>query len=144
MVDFSQHKKLDINSEKSVEYVFPELDGEVTLMVTSASESNKPYFNALLKRARRTSKIVQAGSITANVVSNNRNEDRELYALHIIKGWKNVLDATGKQVIFNQQNCLDFLKAIPDYIFDELRAFCGNLINFIDEGATNVEETAKN
>jgi hypothetical protein len=144
MADFSQFQRLEVSSTKQIDYIFPQLGGQVSVKVICATEENKPFFNAMLKRARKNNKMVQAGAINVNVVANNRNEDRELYAKYIVKGWSNVTDKSGKPVEFNETECLDFLKALPGHVFDGLREFCGNLMNFSEEESLDADTTGKN
>lgn len=144
MPDFSQLSKLDVKPTKIVDYEFSQLSGNYVFQVIPATEANKPFFNALLKRARKTNKAVQAGAINANMIAQNRDQDRDLYANYIVKGWKNIVDVKGVPVEFTVPNCLEFLQALPDHVFDELRAFCGNLMNFVDEESLDAETTAKN
>lgn len=144
MTDFSQLKKLDVTAEKTAIYTFFNIEGEFQLVVKPATEANKPLFNALLRRARKNNKAVQAGAINLGMISANRDEDRDLYSQHVVIGWKKVVDANGKEVEFNTSNCLDFLKAIPDYEFDGLREFCSNPMSFIDRDTIDASTTAKN
>ena len=66
-----------------------------------------------------------------------------LYAKHIVKGWTGIVDNKGKAVEFTEGECLGFLSSLPDWLFDELRAFASDLQNFI-EAPIDVEEKAKN
>lgn len=144
MADFSYLKKLDVTN-KVQECVLFRLDGKPTLLVKPATENNKPFYNAVLRKARKTQKAVAAGAIDVNLLSSNRDDDRQLYSELIITGWKGIIDASGKPVEFNQVNCLEFLHALPDYIFDEdVRQFCTNPANFTNQAGMDVEATAKN
>lgn len=144
MPDFSQIKKLDITADKTAVFIFYNIVGEPELTVRPATEVNKQFFNALLRRARKNNKAVQAGAINAGMISANRDEDRDLYSQFVISGWKKVVDADDKEVEFTQQNCLDFLKALPDFEFDDLRQFASNPITFNTQDSIDVGATAKN
>lgn len=143
MSKFSHLKKLDVDSTKTVPYEILQIVDKPVLQLAPATEVNKNYFNALLRRARKTTKQVQAGAITANLIDSNRNEDKELYAQYIIKGWSGVKDDQGNDVPFSQADCLDFLKAIDNYIFDPIREFASNPLNFVED-MIDVDATAKN
>ena len=51
----------------------------------------------------------------------------------------------GADVPFTQADCSDFLGAIDNFIFDDLRNFCGTPTNFSDGlDVTTAEQNAKN
>lgn len=140
MANFSHLKKLEVSGNKTVEFTIFQIEGEPSLHVVAASESNRGYFNELLRKGgkRQAKKKVDAAT-----VKSNREEDRVLYAKHIVKGWTGVNDANGKEVEFTEGECLGFLSSLPDWLFDELRAFASDIQNFID-APIDVEEKAKN
>ena len=145
MADFSHLKKLDVSVGQTTEYVFNQItvnDKSPVLIVAPATEANKPYFNALLRRAGKTTRQVRSGSINIGMLEDNRTEDRSLYPKHVVKGWRDVTDAGGDDVPFSVESCTDFLTALPDWLFDELRSFCGNPASFAD--VLDSEATAKN
>ena len=113
------------------------------LTLSPATEANKPYFNALLKRSRKNQKRLQGGSFTASVIAENRDDDRVLYPKHIVKGWDKVVDSEGNPAEFNHENLVGFIAALPDWLFDEARTFATEESNFIDE-MVEVEEIAGN
>lgn len=143
MPDFSHLEKLDVQRDRIVHYVMYNIEGEPVLHIGPATEANRPYFNALLRKSRSTARIVKAKSMTAGVVEENREDDRILYAKHVVKGWTGIADKEGNEVPFTEENCLDFLKALPGWLFDDLRQYAGDTQNFlVDE--MNTEEVAKN
>lgn len=113
------------------------------LIVRPASEANKGYFNALLKHSRTYAAQVQAGAVTESAIAENRKQDVALYAAHVVIGWENVVGADGSPVSFSKEACADLLGALPNWLFDDLRMFCGRPVNFLPE-SMNVEEKAKN
>lgn len=147
MVDFSHLQSLEVTNDRTAEYTFHniEVNGKSpTLIVAPAGEANKPYFNALLKRAGRTARQVSAGKINAGMIGENRDEERELFPAYVVRGWKDMLDADGSEVEFTRENCTDFIKALPDWLFDDLRTFCGKPENFVDSVNVEVEDLGKN
>ena len=146
MADFSHLKALEVSSEKTARYTLHQItvNGKTpTLIVAPATEANKPYFNALLKRAGKISSALRAGSINAGMIEQNREEDSALYPLHVVKGWEDMIDGkTGKGVNFSKEECANFLSELPDWLFDDLRTFCGNPANFAE--LMDVEINAKN
>lgn len=143
MSDFSHLKRLEVGVAETVDYELFQIEGEPVLEVAPATEANKPYFNAVLRRSRKNVRAINAGSISPGMIASNRAEDRLLYAAHIVKGWRNVQDAEGKEAPFTSENVRDFLEALPNWIFDDLRTYCGNPANYLEDGISEAEETGK-
>ena len=138
--DFSKYA---VSSTKTAQYEFLAIDGTPTMTVKPATEINKPFYNALLRRSKNTARVVKARGINAEMVASNRNEDRVLFAAHVIVGWDKVVDANGKVVPFSKEECEAFLVALPDYLFDDLREFATNEGNFVSD-SVDTEGTSKN
>lgn len=129
------------------------------LTVKPATDATKGYYNAVLRRAGKSVRQVQAGAINASLMNENRDDDRRLYPLHIIVGWGYIKDdgeevvgfmpdADGAKTPFTKENCHDFVAALPNWLFDDVRQYCGNSVNFVSdehvETAVEVEVAAKN
>ena len=142
MADFSQIQKQVGEPSGTIRYTFHEIEGEPWLDLVSATEYNKPYFNDLLKKQRQNRRALRSGNVSVNTIKYNRSEDLTLYAKHIIKGWGNVVDSKGKTVTFSKPACSDFLKALPNWIFDDLRNFAADPLSF-NMGESD-EESEKN
>lgn len=99
-----------------------------TLTVRHAGESNKPYFNEMLRRAEHLAR--RKAKVTVELIKDNRERDRDLYPQHVVIGWNDVVDASGHPVSFNKEDCKTFLSSLPDDMFDELREFCREAQNF--------------
>lgn len=135
MADFSHLKALDVVASSVAEYTFHQItvNGKTpVLTVSPATDANKPYFNALLKRSAKSSRQVRSGNINTGLIDENRDEDRELYPKHIVKSWSGVVDANGKDSAFSASNCVDFLSAIPNWVLDDFFAFCREPANFAE------------
>lgn len=146
MPDFSHLARLDVRPDKVERFTFEDIEGEPWFDVRPAGEVNKPYFNELLKRNPRiTSQIKARKALTAKAAQELRDLDRELYVSHIIVGWGNVVENSGKKVPFTKENCADFLKQLPNYLFDDLRAFATDIYAFVRPmDPASVDATAKN
>ncbi|MHA1859164.1 MAG: hypothetical protein ACTSUU_06935 [Candidatus Thorarchaeota archaeon] len=142
-MDFEHLKKLEVKAGETAPFTFYQIVGEPVLHLAPATEANKPYFNALLKRSRKNQRRLQGGNFTATVIAENRDDDRELYPRHIVKGWDQVVDSDGESVPFSKEACADFLTALPDWLFDEARQFAVDASNYVDVEA-DVEELAGN
>lgn len=140
--DFSHLQKLRVNKVATAEYELVELEGNPVLVGVFAGEGNKKFYNAILKRTNRNARI--RGTKSKNLgrdVKDNREHDRELFPECVLKSWNRVLDSSGQEATFSQANCEAFLDALPDYIFDDLRAFFSNPVNFVeDESGLSAED----
>ena len=145
MSDFSYLSDLAVSTDKTVEFSLHQMvvDGETPVLILApATQANKPYFNALLKRAGKSARQVRAGNINAGMIDEGRDEDRDLFPKHVVKGWKHVPDSQGNDVAFSQDNCRAFLAALPDWLFDDIRSFATNPANFSD--ILDIETSAGN
>lgn len=119
-----------------------QIDGAPVLELAHAGESNAPFLNEMLKRNRR----MGGRALTATVLEATREEDRELYARHIVKSWPTAplvdLD-TRERAPFSEENVRDFLRELPNWMFDMVRAFAMDVSNFVDEGISEAPETGK-
>jgi len=139
-MSFEHIRKLGTPEGKTAEYGFPELEGEPTLIVAPATEANKPYYNALLRKSRRKQRAMGTGKWTVALVKENRNIDRTLYAKHVVKGWRDVVNDNGDNVDFSPEACSEFLNALPWELFDPLRLFVSEADSFQDEEESPDEE----
>ncbi len=145
MADFSHLKVLEVTQDNIARYTLFQIttDGKTpTLIVAPATEANKPFFNAQLKRHGKAAKAVRAGAVSIGMIDENRDEDRDMYPRYIIKDWEDMIDAKGKEVTFSKKECIDFLEKLPSWIFDDIRQFCGNPANYTE--LMDVETTAGN
>lgn len=131
----------------TVPFIFYQIDGEPQLDCKAATEANKSYHNALLKRNAKLAQRFRAGRVSRVMLERNRDEDRELYAKFVVKGWDKVVDDDGKAVPFSVEACTEFLTKLPNYLFDEVRQFCTAPANFLDDDEpdeADVKEQAGN
>jgi hypothetical protein len=113
------------------------------LIVRPATDVNKPYTNEQMKMARRNAAAMRAGGATLAMLEANRDNDRELFAKYVVTDWEHIVEDDGKVLKFSVDACTDFLKSLPNWIFDDLRSFCGSSSNFVD-AVVNVEGIVKN
>lgn len=137
-MSFKYLKNLEIaGTARCTLYAIAMPNGESPVLIGKhAGDSNKPYLNANLKLVSRNSKRLMQGRINAAVVEEQRQDDRVLFPEHVIIGWENVFNDNNESVPFTLENCRDFLNALPDYIFDEVRGFFTNPENFVTDGPT--------
>ena len=150
MSDFDYMSALEVTNSATASYTLHQINlndrKSPTLIVHPATEANSRYFNALLQRTGRNASQVASGKINAGMISDNRDEDRELYPNYVVSGWEDVVDSDGKAVKFTPANVADFINALPGWVFDDLRAFCGKPHNFVGDTVLNVDvgTTGKN
>ncbi len=146
MADFSHLGQLEVSTDKTAKFVLHQITVNgltPTLIVAPATEANKSYFNALLKRASKSARAIRAGTVNAGMLDESREEDRALYSKHVIKGWEDMVDGkTGKVTDFSVTECEAFLAQLPNWLFDEIRQFCGNPASFTE--LMDIEVSSKN
>jgi hypothetical protein len=143
MADFAFLSGYDQSAEPRP-YVFSEIEcklGPVTLYSRPATEANATYHNEWLRRVAERQKAGQAKQTAdAAVLSEARDEDRDLLGLTCATGWANVPDSEGKAVEFSTEEVQAFLKALPDWIFDRYRHWAMNPRNFMARDAVKTEQ----
>lgn len=147
MERFNYLKKLDVDEQRTAEYELWEIqedDKPVPVLVLAPSgTANKPYFHALLNRTNRVRRVGRGQGISKEQIKANRDDDRELFPQFVVKSWRNVVESNGNECPFTRGNCDDFLKVLPDWLFDKVRTFTAEPENFL--GTVPVpEEVAEN
>jgi hypothetical protein len=151
MADFSNLKALAVTNESTAEYSFPFIPGSPSIILAPAHDSNEAFLNERLRLSlERTEKATdgprkQHGKVTAEDLKAGLQEDRELDRVLIAhtcaRSWGTPpKDVNGDEPEFSAQNCYDFLKALPDYMFDPLRNFAVNIFNFVKRPTVTAEE----
>jgi hypothetical protein len=109
----------------------------LVLVVKHAGEGNKGYWNALIKRVNAMSaRGAGRGKLTAEQLDKARAETAEIFATHVVTGWKNAVE-DGKPAPCTPEAVGRLLAALiapppdgrPD-LFDELRKYCEDASNF--------------
>ena len=148
MNSFKNLKSLEVVKGMTAEFTLHDIENpdetSPVLILSPATEVNKGYFNGLLRRSRQNMPQIQAQNFDTSMLQDNRNDDRELYSKYVVKGWRDVKDDKGKNVTFNEENCLGFLEALPDWIFDDARNFATKVRNFIKGNLPDEKEIAGN
>lgn len=132
MPDFSHLAGLDPKGDKLVPYIMDQIEGAPTIWFLPGTDANRPYLNETLKRANaRVKGGRRTRRVTVDTIEASREEDRELLAKFCAKRW-DVKDADGMAVEFTVENCIEFFKALPNWLFDEVRTFVTDPGNFIE------------
>jgi hypothetical protein len=146
--DFSHYRKAtEVRLEQTITLKLFELDRDnpPELDCRNATEINAPYYNARLKAeaADPAYVAVSRGVITAETPAASRRVDAQLFAEHVVVGWRGVRDATGAEVPFTVENCLALLLSLGHWSFNEIRSQCKDPQNFT-LAALDAKATAKN
>lgn len=139
--NFSHLEKLKVKSSATALFTFEEIEGEPTLKVKPIGEQNKEYTNQVLKKGKKTIRSLRKGKMSVATLKENREQDYRLFPRYVVVDWPVApMDANGDPVDFSPENCEAFLKAIPVRMFNELREFCGDDDNFLDEDELDSED----
>lgn len=145
MPDFSHLKNLAVTEESTSEYTFSLIEGDPSIILAPAHDVNAAFRRRriemsleLADKFTKPGKRTKPEKLTVDKVIKDDDEEREnnriLIAHTCAKGWGTApLDAKGKPVEFSAENCLEFLQAIPQDMFDSLARFASNLFNFYPE-----------
>jgi len=138
--NFSHLEKLKVKASATALFVFDEIEGEPTLEVKPIGEQNKQYTNQVLKKGKKTIRTIRKGKMTVNTLKENREQDYRLFPRYVVVDWPvPPVDNEGNPVEFTAANCEAFLKAIPVRMFNDLREFCGDDDNFLEEDELDSE-----
>lgn len=128
MVDFSNLAALHVRGDSVRRYTFPfalkENSDNLYMDCLPATEANKPFFNASLRRAKGAARALKGKQLSPELVQQIRADDAKLFAEHVIVGWGNAFDASGAPLTLSPQLCEEFLTKLPPDYFDGLREFC--------------------
>lgn len=137
--DFSH---LEVRAEKVVEYKVNQIEtppgttrkdtGEMlfhpVLLVTPATEANRPYWSESLKMT-----AMRNSSDEVEDIIQGRVQDIDLFVKHdIVKGWHGVPDKDGNEAEFTKENLRAFLSSLPSWVFIGLRLFVKTPQNFVE------------
>jgi len=133
----------------------PELGEEAQILVRPATQSNKPYYNAMLRTSgKRARQLAKRGTISVADLEKNRLEDRDLFPKFVIADWRHVEKGSDRgkpkedkeYVAFNRDAAKALCKKLPAHLFDRLRDHAATEENFYpdDKLPPDPEELAGN
>lgn len=147
-MQFRNVKGAEVSAQSTSIFVFDDLTGCPWVEVKPGGEHNKPYYNAILKRGGALRRQLSSGSVDAAVVERVRQNDRELYPMHILTGkwggWKN--DETGEEIPYSSEAAKELMAQLPIEQFDRLRTYCNESVHFRADAVRpeDIEATSKN
>lgn len=142
MADFSYLRSAQITPETTTEYKFWDIPGVPSIILAPAIDANPAYLEYRIRLAAKDAEEAKNEKVdpldvpvTPEIVKADqeraRERDRKIIAHACARGWGVApFDAYGAQPEFSVENCLDFLRAVPDWIFDPMRPFVQNVRNF--------------
>lgn len=135
----------EIDSPKATHWVaLPDVSPGATIQVRHVGTC-KAYQNGILRHAAVLSEderkaLAEKTSMGAfDALDAIRSIDLELYPKHIILSWKGIQDVDGHDVEFSPEVCREFLAAIPDLLFDEIRMAASVPGNFGIEDQNDIQ-----
>lgn len=147
MSDFSHLQSLAVKKDATAEYEFFEIETKPLLIVRCTVDNNEYQAEIRAKRdeitrnVRKRSKGKRARQrINDRIIELLREPDRDAFPGAVIVGWTSNKDVNGEEVEYSDESCADFLKELPDYLFDNLRLYCYDAENFIDQPMSDEEE----
>lgn len=121
---FNHLRKLEVGADRLAWLDLPEVSPGCRLQGRPATEANAPYYEALVARSgARSRTIARGGKLRVKHLKENRDEDRDLFPIHVITGWENVRDENDEPVPFSVQACAEFFQALPSDVVDRVRNF---------------------
>lgn len=154
--DFGNLDHLQVGDTSSSTYDLFELEGykgrTPKLFLKPAGEVNKPYWREILKRAAINAKRMRGGGDkdgrqAGEALAANREHDRELFPLHVVTGWEDMVDGKRALVPYTRSEAVDFFKRLPNWLLDRIRDHAASPVNFVGEAApapADVEDVAGN
>ena len=144
---FEHLQKLDVKDAQSW-MSLPEISPRARVLLKPAGETNKIYYSSMLRLSGARARTIQrTDMVRPEDVAENRADDRLLFPLYVIIGWKGIEDDQGQPVEFNRENCKEFCEKIPHWIFDRVRNHAATPERFLGEDEMplpEVRELVKN
>lgn len=133
----------------------PELGSKARILLKPATDSNKQYYNAMLRTSgKRARTMARTGTVSAEDLELNRDEDRILFPKYVIAGWEKVeteedehrSEDEKEYVPFSRANAIELCAVLPNHLFDRIRNFAATPEQFYaeDELLPDEDELAGN
>lgn len=133
--DFSHLKAAELDGERERPYQFRAVEGTPTIWFRPALNENKAFLNETIRRSNDRAPGSGRQQTTDASIELARDEDRQVIASTCATRW-DVKDAKGKDVPFTPENCLAYLRALPNWLVDGLRNWASEPSNWM-RGAEN-------
>jgi len=148
MAKFGKIAAKKVKSGAKADFEFFGIENMEGAMVTgrpAVRRLNLPYANAVLAKSERLNRQARASKDKASILIAQTDATREPFARYVLTGWKNIKDENGKPVPFSTDDAIEFVNALPDFMYEELLVFFSTESNFVDEvSEEDAKATAKN
>ena len=136
-----QFADLVITKDTTKDYEFTDLATSPTCKFRPATEDNKEFAAALLALSNRRAKSRSGKKgTTVKSIKSVRKQNRLLVARFCMVGWRGMKDTNGDDVEFTVANALEFLNALPHWLFDRLFAWLQTPDNFTNQDEDDEDE----
>lgn len=144
MADFSHLQKLAVTDESEAEYIFEEIWGEPSIWFRPMTDANTAFLNERVRLAVQRAEADQKGTkksrrekiLSSDRLEEDREQDRILLANTCALRWGTPpRDVDGNEVEFSAEECLSFLRALPNYMIDPCRGWAQNPYSFVNREA---------
>ena len=122
-------------SDKPTEFDY----GDFKIYAKYGGPNNRSFINAFnvkMRKYERRDKLAEDGKLNDEAIKKLEDQKRrdmaELYADHIITGWKGVKDENGKTMSFNRDNVIKLLTDL-DALFADIMEQAAKDANFAKE-----------
>ncbi len=112
------------------------------LMLSPATKDTPGYWQRVLTHTGKNARRLRGGRVDPAMLEEVQEHDLNLYPRFIVREWEGVFDEEDKPVSFNRDECEGFLRALPDWIFMEIRNFASEPTNFLPEDEMAQEEAS--
>lgn len=120
---FQTSENLEKNKGITLDY------GEFSFQILRAGNKNKKYNIIAKKLSKKYKRQIEADTINDQA---GRKLLVEIYSEAIIIDWKGIQDKSGKDLVFNTENCIKIMSDLPD-LFEVIHEESNKFSNFLAE-----------
>ncbi len=114
--------------------------GDRAFQVLRAGGSNHRYVRALAAALRPHARAISKRTMDPAKL---RQIYWDLFARHVVIGWRGIQDTEGNDIPFSEEAALAFFESFPD-LFDEIKDYAEDMGTFAEEGIEEAAETLGN
>lgn len=148
MSKFGNIAATKVKADKVAEYELFDIVGMTGAKIfgrPATRRLNTAYTNAVLLKTEKLNRKARVSQNKAAIINAQSDATREPFGRFVLVDWKGIKDENGKEVPFSTADAIDFIAALPDFIYDELLVFFSNEVNFTDiVSVDEAGEIAKN
>jgi len=127
-VSFEHLKRYEIR-DRTAEMTLDVINGSPVLILAPFTEQNRPLLAEILRMNKSSARTTL---FNEKDIDKTTAYHKELCAKYVLRGWRNVFDSKGASVLFSEEAAAEFLEALPNWLFTQIRLFAMESSNFID------------